>query len=246
MNGCNRGANVLREGVMKAHLYFLSIIIVLFALATVVAGCSCDDDDDDNHGDDDDTADDDTADDDTGDDDTGDDDTGDDDTGDDDTGDDDTDGVMIEKIEGGWPGTNGTSLVFGEDGQAYIAAVKARTLTLYTVSEDKAVDAEEILRFAAYPEMAADDAGKLYIVYADLTEKNLALVTNQSGQWVSAPVDLSSEIVYPDTYGFTVDGAGTVHLCYQHQDNYTLLYATNAGGTWQSETVDSNQYVGMY
>jgi hypothetical protein len=209
-------------------------LCLLLSLALLGVACGCDDDDDDSsggHGDDD-AADDDEADDDN-------------DAADDDDNDDESPDVMIERVDGGYPGLNGTSLAAGAEGAIYLAIDYARTLVLYTVTPDKALNEEDVLRFAKWPKVRTDGEGFVHILYLDLAAGAFAVVSNRTGAWASEPVQIDDPELSDKRYwGFAVDASGGRHMCFCPADHFELMYASDASGTWQAQSVDASALAG--
>ncbi len=245
-----------------SHLIFLfTLFFLCFA-----SGCTCnsdsDDDDDsveepDEDADDDlnDDVDDDSAlpDDDTDDDvdDDADDDSGDDDTedhfADDDTEDPsipvyDKDGLYIEMVAGGLPGHRGQDLVVTDAGDIYVLAAKGRTLFLYHADENLTLLDKEILaQFAATPSIGKDSAGNLYVLYHNMREEKLVLLTQRGRSWTSENVmDYMCMGSGFDYIPMAVEPAtGAVHIAAWDHANMAMQYLSNSSGEWTRVTVDS-------
>ena len=144
--------------------FWLVALIAAFCLMAV--GCAGGDDDDtataatdDDDGDDDDSPS-------PSDDDSGDDDSGDDDSGDDDSGDDDFDEAVFWLVDGG-AGYSGVDVV-SDGGSLHIAAVKGRTLHLFSATEKGPWTEEEIVSGASNPALFQAVDGTRYVAYRDL------------------------------------------------------------------------------
>jgi len=227
---------------MKKKLFLIIVFLFCIISAMIVVSCDCgDDDNDDDDADDDDNND--TTDDDN-DNDTSDDDNDNDTTDDDNDDNDDDDELIIEKVAGGMPGDNGADIVQGAGGELYIAVDSARELLVYTVTEDKAVTEEFVVRYAWEPILRIDGDGFLHAAYIDLSTFGLSIVTNRSGTWERIVPDLIMPTPEENYFGFNVDADGNYYLCYVCDDNDTLVLATNESGTWTNETVDTESTAG--
>jgi len=212
---------------------------------------SADDDVQDDDTQDDDSADDDAQDDDTADDDIIDDDTTDDDTIDDDTVDDDTsltppliynDGdLMVELIDGGRPGAQGSAAAVGPDGEVYVAYTRG-TYLLLAKTQDQITTYQMLAPYASSPELAVDGHGHLHLVYLDIITEWVVYLTNASGAWVKK--DLVGVEGYM-TYSISADADGAAHIVYalDSEDGDHFIYATNAGGAWTEEEVAATDSV---
>ena len=227
----------------QTSLIFI-LAILLFSL--FLFSCDCEDDDDN----DDDT---DTDDDDDDDDTTDDDDDDDDDAVDDDDDDDDDDNVLsedpyIEAIDGGAPGMGGTSIVAGQPGTDYIAAVRGRKLRLYTVQNGTATS-RSIDPYAAFPDMAIDEGGNLHIAYHDTLNEDLKYTTNAGKGWTISTVDSAGNVGVSPSIAIGPGGSVHISYCMDSGNIWTpcddLRYATNQSGVWTIETVHQLKYAGV-
>lgn len=141
----------------------------------------------------------------------------------------------VESILGGAPGHNGTAVARDADGYRLVAAVDARTLTLYRQTAGGIVE-EPLADNASTPRLVVDDAGREHVAYHDLQEQTLVYGYDDGGrQWTTVDDEL-------DEGGFldlAVDADGHAHLSYYKgaADNGALRYATNATGAWVAETI---------
>ena len=183
---------------------------------------------------DDDVVDDDVVDDDVVDDDVVDDDVVDDDVVDDDAVDDDTVGeILIDQIDGGAPGFDGTYLLIGPGNTIYIAAVIDRHIDLLSSAADGSKVWRTIVPYGAYPAMALDDDGFLHLSYIDTDHGYLSYATNGSGQWQRENV-LDSMGMIQNT-AIAVDSQGFAHISYYGLGGTRHL--TNESGEWVTELV---------
>ncbi len=241
--------NLFINSIFHRQTPFFLILILFFSFAT---GCGCPSNEDENDDDDDLVVDDDLDDDtdDDADDDTDDD--ADDDTDDDtdDDADDDTEnptipvydenGLYIEMVAGGTPGQNGQDLAITDSGDVYAVAVKGRTLFLYHCDENLEFLGKEILaQFATTPTIGADSAGNLYVLYHDMRQEKLILLTRRDRAWTSETV---MDYVYDGSRTFVPMAVqpttGAVHIAAWDLEDMAMQYVSNSGGEWTFEAVD--------
>ena len=194
---------------------------------------------------DDDTADDDAINDDTADDDTIDDDTIDDDTADDDTVDDDTivddDSsfefpVEIEMIDGTGDIADRSPLVIDPDGTRHIAAVRGRTLSLYHVAPDGAVDVEPLWNGAKFATLAQTSDGFFLVAYQDAFIDGLWLLRETEDGWLNEAVDALDPWVSRPALVAGLDGARLVY--WTTEDGQSVLrYARETQKGWSIESI---------
>ena len=164
----------------------------------------------------------------------------------DDNDDDDTVEADIELIAGGSPGHNGTSLVLGESGDVYVAAVKGWWLYIYHYTEGKEVSEDLIALHASYPSLTKDSSGNLHVSYNDTEQDALAYSTNASGSWITETVEQVGW--YGGHSSIAVDGSGNAYISYRKEGLLfvPVKFATNATDGWTSVTVDSVIFVWDY
>jgi len=85
-----------------------------------------------------------------------------------------------------------------------------------------------------YCGIALDSLNNVYISYVD-SSGYLKLATNQSGSWVTTPIDSSASYT-----SIILDSLDHVHISYYASGK--LKYATNQSGSWDIVTVDLTSY----
>jgi len=141
----------------------------------------------------------------------------------------------VESILGGAPGHNGTAVARDADGYRLVAAVDARTLTLYRQTAGGIVE-EPLADNASTPRLVVDDAGREHVAYHDLKEQTLVYGYDDGGwQWTT----VDDELDEGGSLDLTVDADGHAHLSYYKgaANNGMMCYATNATGAWIAETI---------
>lgn len=145
----------------------------------------------------------------------------------------------IELVDGGTTGSDGTSMVFGNNDDVYISAVRGRDLYLFNYGfETKSITEEKISPFAKNPHLQKDGNGFLHLAYVNLETEGVSYATNKTGSWqITEAVDEDYEVGH--YIAFDLDEDGFVHLGYFDVTNDLVYYAGNATGTWDIQEVES-------
>ena len=84
--------------------------------------------------------------------------------------------------------------------------------------------------------IAVDSNDKVHLSYIDSVSEELMYVTNASGSWSIASVDMSTD----NSSQIVVDTNDKVHIAYKGDaGSASIKYASNVTGSWTIETIDS-------
>ena len=94
--------------------------------------------------------------------------------------------------------------------------------------------------------IALDSAGRPAITFCD--DGDLLLIRNEPGQWVSSVLDGADGSYVGCFSSIAFDSQNNMHISYQDatQDAFNLKYAYKGGGSWALENVDTDGVTGKY
>ncbi|MDP8222740.1 MAG: hypothetical protein P9L99_05215 [Candidatus Lernaella stagnicola] len=159
----------------------------------------------------------------------------DDDNDDDDNDDNDTSAPLIDIVDGGLPGNDGTGVARLPNGTVYVTAVKEERLYLYA-RRAGLVSREWLASDAASPVLAVDVANRPHVAYRTTEETpRLIHMVKEDGVWRPSVV---AEGIAKASPGLFVDPGGIPHVLFGSTD-HGIVYAYLLDGAWVSETVES-------
>ncbi len=143
---------------------------------------------------------------------------------------------LIEIVDGGLPGNDGTSVARLPNGTAFVAAAKEGVLTIYTVLGN-AMSREIIADNAASPAIAIDLAGRLHLAFRTTDEPTRVIhAVKEDGVWSPSVVGVDTGMVAP---GLFLDEGDSPHVAFA-QAGLGVAYAYRIDGTWQVEPVEGS------
>lgn len=95
--------------------------------------------------------------------------------------------------------------------------------------------------------IAVDASDKVHISFTAESSKDLQYLSNHSGDWALATLDLHSGTPISTSHHTSIatDADGNAHIAYFHDfADQDLEYATNASGTWVTTKIDTEGNVG--
>lgn len=117
-------------------------------------------------------------------------------------------------------------------------------LTMRTVSWDgriwEARTADSTYGSGKFNFIAADNAGGLHLVYANVSAMHAGLryATLEGGEWRPEILEGANQAVYDESVALAMDAHNNPHIVYTDIEKQVVKYATRVDGKWILETVD--------